>query len=205
VAIAAATIVIAVATVYTYLEVHGGSVQTDKIIAANQRIATAMETAVGQAGTAIQASIDASRNDQRAWFGIKEITLANPLVLGKPVQISIMGLNTGKTPALDLSATEIRVGPSETERNRDFVIHTPDREVVAPNNTDVFYATVTYSDDSIRAIMAGTIHIYVRGELKYRDVFGLSHTTTFCAYYPTNGPPSVSGHFFNCKSGNSMN
>lgn len=204
-AIAIATIVIAVATVLTYLEVHSGSTQTDRIIAADERIAKAMEDSVAKSQSALDASIEASRNDQRAWFGIKEITLANPLAPGKPVQISIMGLNTGRTPALDLYATEVRVGPSETDRSRDFVIHMPDREVVAPNNTDVFYATVTYSDDSIRAIMAETIRIYVRGELKYRDVFGRSHTTMFCAYYPTNGPLSAVGHFFNCKTGNSMN
>jgi len=205
IAIALATIVIAVATVFTYTEIKSGSAQTDRIIAADGRIAGAMESAVGQAGKALNASIEAARTDQRAWFGIKEITLANPLAVGKPVNISILGLNTGKTPALELSMEEIRIGPSETARDRDLVIKGIDREVVAPNNTDLFYETATYSDESVKGIMAGVIPIYVRGSLEYQDIFGATHVTTFCAYYPANGPPTATGRFFNCKTGNSMN
>jgi hypothetical protein len=47
--IAVATVVIAIATALTYWEVHSGSAQTDKIIVADQRMATAMENVVGQA------------------------------------------------------------------------------------------------------------------------------------------------------------
>jgi hypothetical protein len=166
---------------------------------------TKLDAQANDSAASIKATQEAMRLDQRAWFGIKEITLTNPLALGKPVQISILGLNTGKTPALNVHPTEIRVGPSETDKSLDLVVHSTDRQVVAPNNTNSFFATVTYPDDSIKALMAETISIYVRGELKYQDVFGLTHTTEFCAYYPTNGPPSSAGHFFNCKIGNSMN
>ena len=197
-------------------EMKSGSTQTDRLISAATGIAgsiaesihkadAARESSEIQSKRALDVSIAASRIDQRAWFGIKEITLANPLVIGKSVQISIIGLNTGKTPTLDLSLTEVRVGPSETDTSRDFIFSIPDREVVAPNNTDVFYATVKYSDDSIKAIMAATIRIYIHGILEYRDVFGSPHRTTFCAYYPTDGPDSAVGHFFNCRTGNSMN
>jgi hypothetical protein len=204
-------------------EMNDSGKQTDKIITADERLAAAMETSNRNSERALKASLDANaqstaesdkalnasvaaaRNDQRAWFGVKEITLASPIAKGKPVQISIVGLNTGKTPALDVSLGEVRVGPSETDRSRDFVYSVPDREVVAPNHTDVFYPTLTYSDDSIKALLAGTIKIYVAGKVDYRDVFGTTHTTTFCAYYPTDGPTSTANHFFNCKNGNSMN
>ncbi len=53
--------------------------------------------------------------------------------------------------------------------------------------------------------MAETINIYILGEVKYLDIFGRTHTTIFCAYYPGKGPPSSATHFFNCKTGNSMN
>jgi hypothetical protein len=202
--IAVGTIISAKAIYLQYHEMHDGSAQTDKIIAADQRIATAMENAVGQAGIALNASINASRTDQRAWASIKEIKLSKPLTVGRPAQISVTVINTGKTPALDTVLSEVRIGPSETDRNRDLVVHDSEREVIAPNNTDTFFANATYDDDSIRAILVGTIPIYIRGKFEYKDVFGATHTTAFCAYYPTDGSSIATGYFFNCKNGSSM-
>jgi hypothetical protein len=65
--ISIATIVIAVATWLTYREVHGGSTQTDKIIAADERIAKAMEDSVGQAQKRFAATTRQAEIAQRAW------------------------------------------------------------------------------------------------------------------------------------------
>jgi hypothetical protein len=115
VAIAAATIVIAFATCYTYLEVHSGGTQTDKIIAADERIAKAMESAVGQAGNALNASIEASRTDQRAWVGAVAIT--GIPVIGSSWIVTITSKNTGKTfaKAFRMKATVAKVSPPHTD------------------------------------------------------------------------------------------
>jgi len=60
------TAVIAFWAGMTWWEMHGAGAQTDKIIAADERMATAMETTVNNA-------IETSRNDQRAWLGISSI------------------------------------------------------------------------------------------------------------------------------------
>jgi len=58
--IAIATVVIAVATVFTYLEVHSGSTQTNRIITADERMAAAMETSNAQTARQVEIS-------ERAW------------------------------------------------------------------------------------------------------------------------------------------
>jgi len=163
-----------------------------------------MESSVKQAGKALNASIEASRTDQRAWISVKEITVSKSLIVGSPVQVSVTAINTGKTPALNMVVSDFGMGPIETDRRRDLIIHYSAHEVIAPNNTNTVLATATYDDESIRGILAGAIRIYVRGRLVYKDVFGLTHQTKFCAYYPNNGSPTSSTYFFNCKSGNSM-
>src|SRR5207253_2145615 len=97
--LAAATVVIAVATVFTYLEIHSGSTQTDRVIAADERLAAAMENAVRQAGKALDANIDMSRTDQRAWIGVNGIGAVDPKA-NSPVTIEARYANTGKTVAL---------------------------------------------------------------------------------------------------------
>ena len=56
-------------------EMHDAGTQTDKIIAADERIAKAMEGALAQSIRSLDASIEMSRNDQRAWVGISGISL----------------------------------------------------------------------------------------------------------------------------------
>ncbi len=138
--------------------------------------------------------------DERAWLGVKDVTLTLPLQVGHTVDISINTFNTGKTPAVDLGLVDTSVGHDETTIDR--AAPSNDRTVVAPNNNHVFYTQATYSDDGIRALMTGAARIYVRGHLQYKDIWGLSHETTFCVYYPTGQPLS---NFFNCTSGNYMN
>jgi hypothetical protein len=57
-AIAIATIAIAIATVFTWVEVHSGGKQTDKIVTASQSIKTALETSNTQSQEALNKSFD---------------------------------------------------------------------------------------------------------------------------------------------------
>jgi hypothetical protein len=73
VAMAIATIVIAVATWLTWQEVHNGSTQTDRIVAAderlakaNERFATAMENTVTQSQSALDKTLEKMQRQGKA-------------------------------------------------------------------------------------------------------------------------------------------
>jgi hypothetical protein len=169
----------------------------------------AMVDANKSSDAAFKASDAALKLDQRAWAGIREIKLSKPVVVGKPVEIAVTAINTGKTPALKIVLSEVRIGPSETDRNRDFVMYGNEYEVIAPNGADTFLEAANYDDNSVKAILAGTISIYIRGKFEYSDIWGKeTHTTTFCSYYnamASKGSAAASDYFLNCKTGNSMN
>jgi hypothetical protein len=86
--------------------VYGGE-QTDRIIAADERLATAMENSVKEAGKSLDATIDNFHLDQRAWLGPNEM-LPPPFMDGnrrvymkggEQAQYAVIITNTGKTPA----------------------------------------------------------------------------------------------------------
>jgi hypothetical protein len=176
-AISIATIVIAIATVFTYMEIHGGSIQTDKLVAAAERIAAASENAIGQ-------SVESLRLDQRAWLNIKSIGIDRPTP-GNPVGIAVNMTNTGKTVARHvvfltvLQETKGPIGAFEIEG--------------APHKFAVAFPNANYSSigtgkrlltkDDIEEIKSGKQRIYIFGRITYDDVFGKSHFTQFCGIY----------------------
>jgi hypothetical protein len=106
-----ATIVIAVGTLVSagaicmqYMEMHEGGVQTDRIIAADERIASAMEGTLGEAKRSLDAAINQNRLDQRAWVGPIEMGINDPPVhVGSKLVATVVLTNNGKTPALDVA------------------------------------------------------------------------------------------------------
>lgn len=95
---------------------------------------------------------------------------------------------------------KLPVGATETDVQKS--APSSDRAAVAPNNNNVFYASVESHDPVIRGLLQKRIRLYIRGRIEYNDINGHGHTTTFCAYYPTSQPLP---NFFNCGSGNMMN
>src|SRR5216683_2612083 len=71
---------------FQWKEMHDAGTQTDRIIAADERIATAMESSVRKSEEILTASIETSRNDQRAWVGINGIQVVS-LEAGKKIAI----------------------------------------------------------------------------------------------------------------------
>jgi hypothetical protein len=107
-------------------QMKGGSAQTDRLIEKADSIAGSMNEAnaqqkkaldetlrqsreslnrtLVQSNAALQASIDASRNDERAWVGIVDLRLTKEPTLSEDTVITYDTVNTGKTPALNVSA-----------------------------------------------------------------------------------------------------
>jgi hypothetical protein len=200
VAIAVATIVIAVATVYTYLEIHGGSTQTDRIIAADERIAKAMEGTVGQAGKALDASINASRTDQRAWLGMEKIDVL--FVVGQPLEFEASVRNSGKTPAVNVISTSVA---EFIARNQEPHFSSPPEIPVGhgiempghvfgvgfriftvnpglPTILDEGRHAVVLTQPLRASIIDGTSRLSLHGRIDYRDIFGRPHWTRWCAF-----------------------
>jgi hypothetical protein len=148
----------------------------------------------------LDASIEASRLDQRAWLAVKEVRIESELALNEPLRYSINLVNTGKTPALDVRFVELRSGNNEA--TIDELAPPRDRGVVAPgNNIKVFGRSNRLDQPTTKAIQDGTIRLYISGTIEYWDIFKTKpRHTRFCVYYPTSAPPN----FFNCTDGNTM-
>lgn len=187
--IAIATVVIAAATVFTWLEVRSGSTQTDKIIDADQRIATAMEGAVGQAAASLAETQKSFRDDQRAWIG----PVAGPIIdwgVGKKFSVAIPVKNDGKTPATDVT-TVMAIRPLSRQKLPIFT------DLVKPSGHFVLQpGGVTYikiiggrpiNQADFDAVNSGDIILWVYGKITYDDVFGRHHWTTFAqTFNPSN-------------------
>jgi hypothetical protein len=192
---AAAQKVQAVASVATFLlTVVIGFVSFRQFQLANENANTARSAA--------KTASDTLTIDQRAWLGVKDITLTHPLVIGRPIDISINTFNTGKSPALDAGLVETSIGDSEIPKPEEKKAPSNDRSSVAPNNDEVFYASATVDPQVIVGLQKKIIRFYVRGRLVYKDIFDKQHETRFCMYYPTGWDTL---NLFNCSAGNFMN
>ncbi|HEV2468608.1 MAG TPA: hypothetical protein VGS78_05405 [Candidatus Sulfotelmatobacter sp.] len=139
----------------------------------------------------VRAQVREYRTRERAWmvFSIEQ----PPTQVsqgGQPTGFSIVGFlrNVGSTPA-----TIVKQSHFGNIGNRgDFTAVPPymsDKPLdsaysFVPN--DVRPALFHVDDSQMRAAFAGRVHIYVFGQIVYRDVFGKGHETRYCfRYYPT--------------------
>jgi hypothetical protein len=170
-----------------------------RIDSANSAASTANQLRVLQDQLAQQQN--AMILDQRAWLGIRDISLSHPLVAGHAVDFVINAFNSGRTPALHVVLEKLSVGTDET--HPDVVTTRVDQSVVAPNGSILINGTVGSQADAqlIDALISGDAKIYVRGRIVYQDIFKKPHKILFCAYWLARGKSLT---FYNCKSGNFM-
>jgi hypothetical protein len=201
--IALATVIIAIATGFTWREVHSGSAQTDKLVTAATTIQAALGTAnknnqtalaqtLTQSKTALDASIANSQLDQRAWLGFGEMQA--PFEVGKQFLVHFSFMNNGKTPALNVSAKHevrfIKVGESLQFTYKD-VSGEPSRTIILPNagmKADfIANGGQITSPPMVEAIRANQMRIFLYGKATYDDVFGGHHWVTFCDGFDSRG------------------
>jgi hypothetical protein len=204
--IAVATVVIAIATFLTYFEVRSGSTQTEKIIAADKRIANAMEGGLTQAQNAFTAANGQAILTQRAWITVKinaAIMLGpspppNPFILEKPFDIRISFRNTGRTPALNVKLVFKREGfvQKEGKFGMPNFSYKPDEYIVEGNlipEAEVYGDTITkpLKEDDIKQVTSNQVRIFVHGRVEYDDVFGFHHWQSFCSFLLPTGAMAV--------------
>lgn len=177
-------------------EMHDAGKQTDKIIAADERLAKAMEDSVAQAKSSLDASIEISRNDERAWLGITRMEVRS-LQPGR-IEVNIPLQNSGKTAAVDvrtrsfvhLSDAPVDVPAFAASSHEPF----KSRMTILPNITN---ANITIArprpitEADITAIKNGGKFMYAFGEIRYKDVFEREHHTFFCGIYSPLTPNNL--------------
>lgn len=197
-----ATVVIAGAGVLTFgaalfqwLEMRGAGQQTDRIIAADERLATAMENSVKEAGKSLDASIEQFHREQRAWVGIGGIT-AHPesFHVGDHAFVNISFKNTGKTPAKNILITVVKDPvPRGIPPRFSYEGEKVARYGLLPPNGDNFASLSIANSISTKearpltaqvldTLVSGGTIVYIHGQLSYQDIFNRDHWTTFCYF-----------------------
>lgn len=143
---------------------------------------------------AFDATAAASRLDQRAWIGVREMALATPEV-GKPLSARISVFNSGTTFAKEQSslaylvASEITFATGEElRRHAESTSTFPGKGsigVTPPSGDFVLILNHPHplTKEDLELISSGKWKIHVIGEIKYQDIFRETHSTKFCSIY----------------------
>ncbi len=184
-----------------YLAYKTGS-QTDKLISAANSIADSMGQTVAQSKKAFDATVALNQLDERAWVNTSYMRVVSMEVNG-PMTTEVGIINGGKTVAQNVRARywmnvtpRILTEPAFTPNEFDSGI------TVVPN---ISYpipirSNDRYGQDILTALREGRYRVYLYGEIKYKDVFKVEHTTHYCAWW--NG---TQGGFKSCGFYNDAN
>jgi hypothetical protein len=124
--------------------------------------------------------------DQRAWVGVSGVT-AN-VKNDEPATFSIKIKNTGKTPANNVTGIcrfEIvpQNGFPDFTKLRSLSGET--KNIIPPLHdvTLTFDTGFCITNDVINQVTNGMMQTYIYGVIRYHDIFGYRHWTTFCYYF----------------------
>jgi hypothetical protein len=137
---------------------------------------------------ALEASIESSHNDQRAWIAVKNMSITS-FETGKPLKTEVKIINTGKTNALEVQESGvvgIYQGKMDVEK---YLKETPPPEhepVVLFQGIDVAIPAETsapLTEEQIKAIQDRRYPVYLFGDVHYKDIFKKSHITQYCGIF----------------------
>jgi hypothetical protein len=165
---------------------------------ATDRLAAQAKRQADLARDAMNFTIEASKLDERAWFGISdfEILQYDPSDTKKPFRFEVLFRNTGKTPALQIHTFGMfavynswHSGPTDADWKTflEYFSQSKERYVAAPNAVRkvIFDSSMdaVANDFIVRnspAIKQGTQFLYYFGQATYIDINNRPHTTKFC-------------------------
>jgi hypothetical protein len=146
-----------------------------------------------QAEQSLKASIEVSRNDQRAWVGQTDIlppvfTDGGKAVYfkdGERTRFTVFIVNSGKSPAKNVAqSTSYRTLGSKIKFSPRYPGESDNRGVIQPglrlalNPPETNRAT----RQMIETYASGENVLYLYGRITYDDIFDRPHQTTFCVY-----------------------
>ena len=167
----------------------GISSAVGKLPAQAEKMDAARIAAEQQSRQSLDATIRNSHTDQRAWVGSGDTTFT--INESAPVVVHTLGRNVGKSPAVDVSSEiswvvkPTKMGPLKRENivygqwtkklsngtvfpGQNFGIDFIEREII-PNQSSI-----------VNDLKNESSVFYIYGFIDYKDVFGVSHWTTFC-------------------------
>jgi hypothetical protein len=162
--------------------------QTDRIIANSTEIAESMKASLGHAHKALDASIESSRMDNRAWITSHGISFED-IVPGKTPKFNVFVINSGKSPAFTGINTLIKVFDSSDEKGLDAELAKPWLDESGGNHAIMYpgqelrvsiEGEEAISGETLAQIKLGSKILYIIGVIPYRDIYGVSHRTKFC-------------------------
>ncbi len=182
-------------------QMTSGSAQTERIIAEAHRISDKMGETLKQSKAALDASITASRNEQRAWIVTGNMQ-HGPFDPDRPFAWSFILHNEGKTPAHNVHIfSEIFVGP----KNLNIDNYLRDKGAAAYKERISVYGVVpnaihlipgsrspNISLDQWADVRSGKLEVYFVGEIVYNLFYEKDtdppHVTQFAEHWL---PPPV--------------
>lgn len=157
--------------------------QQDRLIAANERLSVAAQTQVVTAR-------DAMINDDRAWVGIGPTTIQK-LPDGRYL-VTVMFLNTGRTPALGL-VQNFAASTLDTTRNIPKIAKAACASIIPLPTANVLYPTTSGQGQSFSMTVSDPqgAPFLIQGCVRYRTM-GHVHTSEFCEYSDVSDPGKAS-------------
>lgn len=151
----------------------------------------AMESSEQQSQKALQASIDQFRRDQRAWVGVTDVSIKDPVLAGhKFVWIGYVA-NSGKTPSLEtkiLAYYKTGFGKTPPEFTYPPLDEPQGVMVIQPGskfslNGHERADDPVLTEEQVQALKDGVTRMYIYGTIEYRDVSTSNvHTTHWCVW-----------------------
>jgi len=154
----------------------------------------------------IQEATKTREVENRAYVGIKEITMNATVKSKKDIEIILTIENTGKTPARASKLTSVAHGFFRQDRliPRESLVtqyYAPTQfELLAGNSHPASIPIKALTDEAYKIVANTEQRLYIWGRVEYDDVFGKSHWTPFCFVNVSN----TDGAFFGCTSDTSF-
>jgi hypothetical protein len=191
---------------------QGISIATDKLQAQANATEAARQSSEKAATLALQAAINSSRQDQRAWIGVRDFVIINFKPMER-TQVQVLIFNSGKTPALEVKGgirgsdfvpatwDEMRIS-AEVARESGLIEMKP-HPVIPPQGPDrlAVWDPDPISKTDYDNVMNGTKVDYLVGRVEYRDVYHRPQWMTFCLRIIAQSDKPV---IVQCETGNDM-
>lgn len=175
-----------------------------KLQAQAEKMDTARQSSETNSQKALDASIQASRLDERPWIVGNGLSLSSEPEEGKMPTVTITLRNTGKTPALNMfPASHPSISDNCLPWNETKLPAPKSIGILAPGQTGLSFATdpLTYMKLPIDAYNAGINKYCVRAKVLYTDADKIQHWSTICMSH-THGRPL--DQFDYCVEGNDV-
>jgi hypothetical protein len=174
--------------------------------ASNKQSKAALDATIAQSKASLDTTIKNAQDEERAWLTAAGFKLSEEPTLNKGFTVTVTVINTGRTPALDLTDQAVLASwPGQPPRVSFVLPPNPvSKAILAPGPTNMSFTSaplILTTDIQMSAYTAKANHIYVQALVRYTDAFKRLHWTRICADHISGTPLDV---FQYCTEGNEI-